>query len=301
VRRIWGDPSLARETCSASARDGGWLDFRVLDNDAIARWLTLAGIWPADVAANGDPAAWGLSPGNMVSSEERMKAEKAAQQLRRSQVQFGGRTLSALENGYADIAEAIAACLDQAAALQRVSPTVAALATIDPVKPSGGHGGGSRGGPKSPENGMSDEQKMAVGLMGEVWAREWIRRRHDLDIVDESIWVSLYRDTVLNTSGGRDNFGYDFVVATNSRTYYYEVKASTGDPRRFEMGPTEIGAAQRFRNDREHQYRVLYLAFVGDPAHFSVTVLPNPFSSKGEHQLRMVGKGSVTYDFELAK
>ena len=148
---------------------------------------------------------------------------------------------------------------------------------------------------------MSDEQKMAVGLIGELWAREWIRLRHGLDSVGESMWVSCYRDSVLNTGGGWDGWGYDFIVATKSRTYYYEIKASTGDPRRFEMGPTEIGAAQRYRNDREHRYRVLYLANVSDPARMTATLLANPFSEKAVGKFRAVGKGSVAYEFDLAE
>jgi hypothetical protein len=299
VRQTWADPATKRETCFANARDCGWLDFRVLDDEAIARWLIPAGMWPAGRVANPDLAAWDLSASNLANSEERAKEEKAELQRRKSQIEFGGTTLSALKNGYADIAAAVAASLAQAKALQHVTSTDSALGTMDPVKPSGGPGGGSgRGAPKSPENAMSDEQKMAVGLIGELWAREWIRLRHGLDAVNESMWVSCYRDTVLNTSGGLDGWGYDFIVATKSRTYYYEIKASTGDPRRFEMGPTEIGAAQRYRIDREHRYRILYLAHVGDPARMGTTLLANPFSDKGDGKFRAVGKGSVTYEFD---
>lgn len=299
VRNVWSDPDAMRETCFARIRDSGWMDFRLLDDHQIARWLTLEGIWPADRVANADPAAWGLSIGSVATSEERAKAERAEQQRRRTQVDFAGAKLSALKEGYGDLAAAIIASAAQAAALQHVSPTDAPLVTMEPSRPSGAAGGGSgRGVPKSPESGMSDEQKMAVGLMGELWAREWLRLRHHLDVVDESIWVSGYRDTVLHTSGGSDGLGYDFIVATKSRTYYYEVKASTGDPLRFEMGPTEIGAAQRFRADREHRYRVLYLAYVGDPARLTARLLANPFSAKGIDKFRAVGKGSVVYQFE---
>jgi hypothetical protein len=103
---------------------------------------------------------------------------------------------------------------------------------------------------------------------------------------------------VLNTSGGSDEWGYDFIVATKSRTYYYEVKASTGDPHRFEMGPTEIFAAQRYRSDRDHRYRILYLAYVSDPSRLTATLLANPFSGKVAGKFRAVGRGSVTYEFD---
>ena len=300
MRQAWASPG-AREICLATARDGGWLDFRVLDEQEIARWLTLAGLWPEGQVPNPDPAAWGLSVNTVSSSEERAKAEKAELQRRRSLVEFGGSTLSALKDGYADLALAVAGSLSQAVALRQVKSTDSALETMDLAKPGGGSGGGGRGTPKSPESGMSDEQKMAVGLIGELWAREWIRLRHGLDSVGESMWVSCYRDSVLNTGGGWDGWGYDFIVATKSRTYYYEIKASTGDPRRFEMGPTEIGAAQRYRNDREHRYRVLYLANVSDPARMTATLLANPFSEKAVGKFRAVGKGSVAYEFDLAE
>ncbi|MBW8328691.1 MAG: hypothetical protein K0M48_05930 [Thiobacillus sp.] len=302
VREAWASPTAARETCHARARDGGWLDFRPLDDDAIARWLTLEGIWPAGRAANPELAAWGLSATNVVSSEERAKAERAELQRRKSQVEFGGATFSALKDDYADIAAAVDASLTQATALQNVISSDAALVSLDTAKPSGGSGSGSgRGTPKSPENAMSDDQKIAVGLIGELWAREWIRRRHNVDAVGESMWVSRYRDLVLNTSGGLDLLGYDFIVTTKSRTYYYEVKASMGDPRRFEMGPTEIGAAQRYRADRDHRYRILYLAYVGDPSRMTPSLLANPFSAKGEGKFRAVGRGSVTYEFDPAE
>jgi hypothetical protein len=299
VRQTWADPANARETCFETARDGGWLDFRLLDDEAIARWLALSKIWPAGRTANPELEAWDLSSSTVADNEARAKAEKAELQRRRSQLEFGGTTLSALKDGYASLAAAVAANLSKATALEHVSSTETILETMDPAKASGGSGGGTgRGVPKTPESGMSDEQKMAVGLIGELWAREWIRRRHQLQVSDENIWVSCYRDTVLNTAGGWDGWGFDFTVTTKSRTYYYEVKASTGDPRRFEMGPTEIGAAQRYRKDREHQYRVLYLAYVTDPERMTMTLLANPFSEKGDGKFRAVGKGSVTYEFE---
>jgi hypothetical protein len=63
------------------------------------------------------------------------------------------------------------------------------------------------------------------------------------------------------------------------------------------MGPTELYAAQRYRADREHQYRILYLAFVGDPAKLRASLLHNPFSSKGA-KIHPVGRGSVLFKFD---
>lgn len=301
VRQMWSSPDAARDTCIVRARDGGWLDFRLLDDDQIVHWLSLDGVWPVEKIANPDLVYWGLSVNSMASNDERAKSIRLEQQNRRMQVEFDGVTMSAVSEGYIAIANAVAEAAAQAPALNHVSTKEAVLQSMDFFRAGGiTGGGGSSGLPKIPETGMSDEQKLAVGLIGELWAREWLRRRHKLESVDESIWVSRYRDAVLETSGGLDSWGYDFIVATKSRTYYYEVKASTGNPLRFEMGPTEIFAAQRYRADREHQYRILYLANVGDPARMAPTLLSNPFSSKGAGTFRAVGKGSVVYEFNPA-
>jgi hypothetical protein len=94
--------------------------------------------------------------------------------------------------------------------------------------------------------------------------------------------------------------GYDFVVQLSSTTYYYEVKASIGNPRFFEMGPTEIGAALRYKADRDNRYRILYVAFATDPQRAAATILVNPFSREGQKKLRAIGRGSVKYEFGLA-
>lgn len=301
VRQVWSSPDTARDTCIARARDSGWLDFRLLDDDQIVYWLSLDGFWPVGKIASTDLAYWGLSADNMTSNEERTISIRLEHQRRRMQVEFDGMTMSAVTDGYIGIADAVAAAAAQAPALNHVSSKEATLQAMDFSKVSAATGGGrSTGIPKLPETGMSDEQKLAVGLIGELWAREWLLRRHKLESVDESIWVSRYRDRILNTSGGSDSLGYDFIVATKSRTYYYEVKASTGNPMRFEMGPTEIFAAQRYRADREHQYRILYIANVGEPARMVPTLLANPFSIKGAGAFRAVGRGSVVYEFDPA-
>lgn len=299
VRQSWMTTDTARDAFLVRARNGGWLDFRPLDEASIAAWLGQEGVWPVGRPVNRDPAAWGLTTGNLATNEERLKAERAEQQRRRTQVEFAGTSMSALSEGYAAIAAAVAAKSALAPALTNVSSHEATLQPVDLSRTGGGLSGGGAFS-KSYGASMSDEQKVAVGLIGELWAREWLRRRHDLESLGENVWVSGYRDAVLNTVGGSDHLGYDFMVATKSLTYYYEVKASMGDPRRFEMGPTEIYAAQNYRADRDNRYRILYLAYVGDPVRMTATLLANPFSAKAAAGFRPVGRGSVVYEFNTA-
>jgi hypothetical protein len=295
IRQTWTDPSLTEENTAAMVRDQGWLDFRPLDEFGIVKWLTREEIWPAGKVPSTELDYWGLSGASIENNAEQVQAEREEQKRRKTEVTFAGKTYSGLESGYADIAAAVSAEISSATRFLDIKASERSLITLEDAKPSGGIGGGN-GPRRMPETGMSDIQKMAVGLIGELCAREWIRIKHGIE-VDESIWVSSYRDLVLSTGGGNNLLGYDFAVASKSRTYYYEVKASMGDPRRFEMGPTEIGAALKYKLDREHRYRILYIAYATDPARTQATLLPNPFSAAGEDKLRAAGRGSVTYEF----
>ncbi|MCI3953330.1 MAG: hypothetical protein K0R53_2830, partial [Burkholderiales bacterium] len=94
VRQAWMNPETTRDTFAARARDSGWFDFRVLDDDRIAAWLTLEGAWPGGRPASVDLDVWGISAEAIVTSEERAKAERAEQQRRRTQVEFAGTKMS---------------------------------------------------------------------------------------------------------------------------------------------------------------------------------------------------------------
>jgi hypothetical protein len=107
---------------------------------------------------------------------------------------------------------------------------------------------------------------------------------------------------LLGDNGGNEFLGYDFLVKLKGGTcYYYEVKASQGDSGVFEMGPTEISAAHRYRADGDNKYRILYVSHILDRKHLDINVLPNPFSRDGSKKLRAVGRGSVKFEFNFCR
>ncbi|CRM63810.1 sacsin N-terminal ATP-binding-like domain-containing protein [Pseudomonas sp. 52 E 6] len=302
-RSLWQDPSAAKLGLSVLAQQRGWNDFRLLNDDLIVQWLTLDGAWPSGKQASQRPEDWGISLTAMHDAQEAAKQAREQQRRLRVQITFAGDSFSALTENYVELANALRARLSEATRLSSDSTESCLLADLppSPVKtiPGAGGGGGNR---PPPNTQMSEEQRKAIGFIGELWAFEWIKQhhlqKHGMEL-DENCWVSGYRDIMLATKNGDDSLGYDFVVRDKQTTYYYEVKASSGNPCRFELGPTELVAAQRYSADTKNKYRILYISNATDPGRVQPLLIDNPFSSRGRKKLRIVGRGSVTYAFEL--
>ncbi len=283
----------------------GWIDFLPLDDPAIVRWLAKRRHWPDGMPASHDLAHLELTAGDLTYEDDQLNRHKQEQRRRRTLINFAGKELSALNDGYQDLVSAVTAGMAAAQQLLN-SPHKDALleefAEKDPKR--GGSKGGTGGGSSSanPDNQMSDDQKLAIGLVGELIAREWLRKiyreQYKLELTDDC-WVSRNRDRALGTKGGKDELGYDFVIALKSTRHYYEVKSTSGDPGIVDLGPTEIAAAQRYKRDDKDHFRILYLPWVLDPKNVRALVLPNPFSKRGSLYMRIVGTGGVKYRFAV--
>lgn len=308
VVAAWSDPALKRQEFVVLAGQTGWLDFRLLDDAAIARWLEFHGAWPSGKPVSIDFADWGVSEDEVKNREAQAERDRAAQIKRRQQLIFGGREFSAQVDDYDDLIAAVNDGLKDAEALANINSSIRQLADLEGPSRGGSGGGGASAsssgrGSRSADSSLSEDQKKSVGLVGELWAKEWIKRyhreKHNIELDDEC-WVSGYRNTALGTTSGNDSLGYDFAVQLKRTSFYYEVKASTGDFQTFEMGPTEIVAAERYKADKNNKFRILYVANATDPKRMKISLLPNPFSKAGLHKLRAVGRGSVTYAFEIS-
>ncbi|MBD5804524.1 hypothetical protein AZOA_39670 [Azoarcus sp. Aa7] len=306
LRNVWLDPNSTVAEYAARAHKDGWLDFRPLDDSAICRQLTLCGVWPADKPLSTELADWGISEDTVRESAEQIETEREIARQKRLKLNVNGAELSATKDNYMELVAAITEHFGEASGLADTSAANQKLAEAETPRPGGPGGGsatgsGNKRGPRSPDTGLSDDQRQAVGLIGELYAKEWIRRlyreKHGLEL-DDACWVSGYSNTVLGTDSGNDQLGYDLIVRLKSVTHYYEVKASIGNSHVFEMGPTEIASAHKYRADKDHRYRVLYVSNATDHAQMRITLLPNPFSKEGLRTLRAIGRGSVTYEFQ---
>ncbi len=139
---------------------------------------------------------------------------------------------------------------------------------------------------------LSEEQKAAIGLVGEVSARAWLERRYA-----EVHWVSGYAALLLEDAAASDGHGYDFEVAYRGTTRLYEVKAtseSDTEQMEFELGVSEERAAREYA--RSTRYRILLITSALDPERRRVLELPNPLAAAGRDRFRVVGRG-LRYQF----
>jgi len=133
---------------------------------------------------------------------------------------------------------------------------------------------------------MSEEQRIGVGLIGEIIARAWLER-HCANVE----WVSGYRNIVLGDDAGSDSHGFDFSAQRSGRgRLFFEVKALAGeahDVAEFDLGETEVVAAQQHRD----AYRILLVSSALDSTSRRILELPNPLGKRGVGRYTLLGRG----------
>ena len=133
-----------------------------------------------------------------------------------------------------------------------------------------------------------------VGRLGELTVYHWLKARLPNQDIDQC-WVSGIGG--MATKSGDDGKGYDFMVEYRRQTWFIEVKASTGDPRAFEMGETEVRFAREVAQSRgAERYVIAYVGNVGSTRDVVIDMLPNPMSSDADGVLDIVGEG-IRYRF----
>jgi hypothetical protein len=149
-------------------------------------------------------------------------------------------------------------------------PAVAKLDAVA-VARRGGNGGGGGAGRAGRRDKLAPDQKIAIGLVGEALAYEWLSHVYAETTADS--WVSTNRSVVLGGHEGNDFLGYDFEVVRRSQTLLFEVKATAGEGFEFDFGESELRAA---KSARRGQYRIVFLRSVLSTAERELLVLPNP-------------------------
>lgn len=230
------------------------------------------------------------------ATEEAEERKRDAERKRRT-IKLAGEDIVVGETNYSDIAERVATLV---AENEQLLETPTNVRSVIPIETGGhrarGRGKGTRKGSGRPS--MTDEQRSAIGFIGEQIAFEWLKKQFG-QAVSEACWVSGNRDLAFGTDDGDDSLGYDFEVSEGARTLYYEVKATSGTETVIELGPSEIRAAERYRSDRRRQFRIIFISEALDPGNSCLYVLPNPSSKSGKRYFRAFPKSSVRFEFSL--
>lgn len=289
VPTLWRD---ATTTAVVDWADGaGILDFEPLTRTVLLQWLIGNGHWPEEIGLVVDLGVLGLTDADLEAAGSEADAERRQRERLRNSIELDGALLSALPTDLAVLAEAVERTITP-----EILGTRLAQASLEPLpRPPGRPPAKRKGGAVNPEGALSDAQKVALGLIGEVVTYHWLRAKYPTGHVR---WVSGYRQHVFGGTDGDDTLGYDFEVLTagGREPFLFEVKAG-GSATEFEMSDGEIDVA-RSRTSRD-RYRILFVRNARNSQLRTIHVLPNPFRRQSAELYRLRGRG-VRYEFRLS-
>ncbi|MFE7900501.1 sacsin N-terminal ATP-binding-like domain-containing protein [Streptomyces sp. NPDC057424] len=242
--------------------------------------------WPGGMPHATDPTALGLTDKDFAQTAARPRDSGGSTIVAPRTITIGDAEVRVGSDQLPTIADIASKSVDEAFLAQSGRVRLDTVAGV----PRPRSGGNSSAKPRivvAKTKRASEDQRSAIGLVGEVAARAWLQRHYP-----DVRWVSGYAAVVNGDDEASDSLGYDFEVAWRDTTRLYEVKALS-DPSaervEFELGPSEVDAARR--HARSNRYRILLITSALVPEERRVFDLPNPFSAQGRDRFRMVSRG----------
>ncbi|MFD7433344.1 sacsin N-terminal ATP-binding-like domain-containing protein [Streptomyces sp. NPDC059861] len=242
--------------------------------------------WPAGMPNAADPAALGLTDKDLAQTAIRARDSGVYTIVAPRTITIGDAEVRVGNDQLSTIADIASKTIDEAFLAQSGRVRLDTVAGV----PRPRSGGGSSVKPRivvAKTKRTTEDQRSAIGLVGEVAARAWLQRHYP-----DVRWISGYAAVVNGDDEASDSLGYDFEVTWRDTTRLYEVKALS-DPCaervEFELGPSEVEAARR--HARGNRYRILLITSALVPEERRVFDLPNPFSAQGRDRFRMVSRG----------
>jgi hypothetical protein len=281
---VWRPESLTFRL-DQTAYAEGWGDFAVLQDSEILAWLNATGRWPRAMPLSWELSSLALTQDDVTAQQSARDTKAKRDERARRSIHLDGTQVEVDTTDFRALAEALAPTLGKVTS--QGLEKVAALESVDGQATVRG-GGGPRG-VAARLAALSEAQRLGIGFVGELIVREIVRQQYPDFDVDEC-WKSGYKNAFLGRTDGDDTLGYDFEVP-GRRRFLLEVKTSTGEDWQFALGESEVREAQRASADRTVRYRIIFVANALDATRRRIVTLPNPFSTKGADQLRMVGAG----------
>lgn len=271
----------------------GVLDFDNLTDSSVLTALERAHLLPSEMPKTLDPEMLGLRPEDISAAGVAAMKERQEREVESRTIRIDGRPFIGEPTAYDEIAQAVVASLGT---VLLDTPFV-----TDQLKAPGRRRAKVRGTdtsakPRDTPRRPTQQQKDAIGLVGELVAFEWLKR-HVEGVTRES-WKSTYSGWVYRDARGDDSLGYDFEVLRQRGSLFFEAKATSGERLEFELAESEVGAAQRYTE--RNRYRIIFVRNALDSEKRSVHLLPNPFSPAGREFYHLVGSG-LKYRFEFER
>lgn len=269
----------------------GALDFVVLDSPLLLEWLDRLDLWPAPMPLSATSADLGLSENDLEEASSEQDAAKAAKIRAERQLTIYDEVIE-VDLSFENVVERVADFLAGEPASLNTRFMTTSLQTLASEKSRRGRGGATRDSqPTERRKRMSDVQRDAIGLTGEMIAFYWLRNK-ERSPVDETCWKSSYVSFAFPGTLGDDGLGYDFAVPRAEGQVLYEVKATTSEHAgMIELGESEVATAQEFaRGKKRDRWRLLVVEYVlsTEPR---ILMLPNPFNPQSRGLYRFVGNG----------
>ncbi|MFD9327832.1 sacsin N-terminal ATP-binding-like domain-containing protein [Streptomyces sp. NPDC060065] len=283
---------------TARLEAAGALDFRPLAAADVVAWLVVLGQWPAGMPPTTDLDRHGLTETALDRVRNAAEHARREQERRQRSISVGGRAFDVHDGDFTTLTRELQRVLENGAI-----PGIAAgpLRFTDPQTLTGARQASSTGRPRggryggSADSALTTAQREAIGYLGEWYAYHWLCA-HYPDSMDATSWVSTNRRKAFPGPPGDDGLGYDFRIGSGRRPYMYEVKATQSDGGRFELGESEVRAAQQHAgNDR---WRLLMVTNALTPHRTNICMLPNPYAKRGRGRYREEG-GSLRFSYRL--
>lgn len=268
----------------------GLADLLVLGDERILREVARSVGWPTGMPLSADPDFLGLTARDLARPPLQRSGAADSRGPVPPTIRIGGSEIVVGRDHFAAIADLAARTVDETFLEQSGKVRLDTMA--DMPRPRRDQNARTSRIVVARTAHVSEEQKAAIGLVGEVAARAWLERRYA-----EVRWMSGYAAVINEDEEASDGHGYDFEVTWRDTTRLYEVKASSeSDAERmeFELGVSEERAARAYA--RGTRYRILLITSALDPERRRVFELPNPFAAAGRDRFQVVGRG-LRYQF----
>jgi hypothetical protein len=272
--------------CRSFIDGTGLGDLLQLSEDRLLDAVGRAVGWPAGMPHAADPAALGLTDKDLAQTATTARDSGVSAIVAPRTITIGNAEVRVGSDQLSTIADIASRTIDEAFLAQSGRVRLDTVAGV-PRPRSGGDPAVKPRIVVAKMKRTTEDQRSAIGLVGEVAARAWLQRHYP-----DVRWTSGYAAVVNGDDEASDSLGYDFEVTWRDTTRLYEVKALS-DPCaervEFELGSSEVEAARR--HARGNRYRILLITSALVPEERRIFDLPNPFSAQGRDRFRMVSRG----------